>query len=78
MYCKECGTKIDEDSIYCKKCGCKIDNKEQEKNLQERIIENQIKIRTQLIGIKTGIEILIGTIIALGLTGFLIFGTELF
>lgn len=77
MYCKKCGAQIDDDSIYCKKCGINITEAENEKTFEERIVENQIQIRTQLIGIKTGIEILIGTIIALSLTGFLVFGSKL-
>lgn len=63
MFCKHCGTQIDDDSIYCNKCGEKQKNNE----IEEKIInaqENEVKNKNN----KNGGKFIIGIIICFLIT----------
>ena len=47
MYCKNCGSQIDDDSKFCDKCGQTI-SKNEEKNINvEQNVENKLNVEEE-------------------------------
>lgn len=60
MFCKKCGSKLEEGWKVCPKCGCSVDDK-------ESITNNQKEVKDRKILVLIGIVILVGIVIILSL-----------
>lgn len=55
MFCKNCGTKIEENALFCKKCGISLDQNNDNLSSNENVKINEIDKETYVLSYNKGI-----------------------
>lgn len=72
MYCKSCGTELNDEAVVCVNCGVKTDNFEKSVNENAQLIEPEVIPDEKLKSLKTALFVGYITAVLFPLVGFIV------